>query len=49
MLLCQQGQHARTRKYGACGIITAILLFPIGLIALFLDVEEYCTRCGTRF
>ncbi|KAJ3568161.1 hypothetical protein NP233_g5895 [Leucocoprinus birnbaumii] len=34
MDLCAQGMHARTRKYGACGIITAILCFPIGLIAL---------------
>lgn len=49
MDLCMQGMHARTRKYGACGIVTAILCFPIGLIALFVDVEEYCVRCGTRF
>ncbi|KXN87331.1 hypothetical protein AN958_08956 [Leucoagaricus sp. SymC.cos] len=47
--LCAQGNHARTRKYGPCGLITAIVLFPIGLLALLVDVEEYCVRCGTRF
>lgn len=31
---CARGNHDATRKYGACGIIAAILLFPIGLICL---------------
>ncbi|KAJ8475102.1 hypothetical protein ONZ45_g15720 [Pleurotus djamor] len=32
---CAQGMHDPTTKYGACGIIAAILLFPIGLIFLW--------------
>ncbi|KAJ8699888.1 hypothetical protein PTI98_002965 [Pleurotus ostreatus] len=44
---CAQGRHERTTKYGACGIIAAILLFPIGLLCLFLDTEDRCAVCGT--
>jgi hypothetical protein len=29
-----------------CGIITAIALFPFGLICLFLDINVKCSRCG---
>ncbi|KAF8583764.1 hypothetical protein K439DRAFT_1634091 [Ramaria rubella] len=43
---CAQGQHFFTTQYGACGIIAAILLFPIGLIFLFTDQQRVCTRCG---
>ncbi|KAF8066882.1 hypothetical protein FPV67DRAFT_1496838 [Lyophyllum atratum] len=46
--LCAQGNHSRTTKYGVCGIITGVLLFPIGLICLFMDTEEVCSRCGNR-
>ncbi|KAH9924665.1 uncharacterized protein BXZ73DRAFT_50380, partial [Epithele typhae] len=46
--LCAQGQHDVTTKYGIAGIITAIACFPCGLIALFLDVEKRCVRCGQR-
>ncbi|EKM51786.1 uncharacterized protein PHACADRAFT_101848 [Phanerochaete carnosa HHB-10118-sp] len=45
---CARGDHDRKRKYGACGIITAVLLFPIGLICLFTDSEERCVRCGQK-
>ncbi|KAF5381729.1 hypothetical protein D9615_005538 [Tricholomella constricta] len=45
---CAQGNHSRTRKYGVCGIIAAVVFFPIGLICLCLDSEEVCTRCGDR-
>ncbi|KAI0070444.1 hypothetical protein K474DRAFT_1670074 [Panus rudis PR-1116 ss-1] len=31
---CARGDHNWETKYGACGIITAVLLFPIGLICL---------------
>lgn len=31
---CARGQHDATRKYGMCGIITAIVCFPCGLICL---------------
>ncbi|KAF4576775.1 Membrane protein BRI3 [Pleurotus pulmonarius] len=44
---CAQGRHERTTKYGACGIIAAILLFPIGILCLFLDTEDRCAVCGT--
>jgi len=43
---CANGHSLRT-DYGACGIITAILLFPIGLFALLIDRRSVCTRCGT--
>ncbi|GJE88775.1 hypothetical protein PsYK624_048610 [Phanerochaete sordida] len=45
---CARGDHDVQKKYGPCGIITAVLLFPIGLICLFADVEKTCARCGTR-
>ncbi|KAF8529669.1 hypothetical protein BU17DRAFT_79737 [Hysterangium stoloniferum] len=31
---CNPGQHSYRVHYGACGIIAAILLFPIGLLFL---------------
>ncbi|KIY52412.1 hypothetical protein FISHEDRAFT_7177, partial [Fistulina hepatica ATCC 64428] len=42
---CARGVHDPTSKYGVCGIITAILLFPVGLICLFADREKRCARC----
>ncbi|KAL1712108.1 hypothetical protein EV715DRAFT_297382 [Schizophyllum commune] len=45
---CAQGIHDPKRKYGACGIITAVLCFPCGLICLFSDAEKRCTRCGVK-
>ncbi|KAL0946616.1 hypothetical protein HGRIS_012813 [Hohenbuehelia grisea] len=44
---CAQGLHEPTTKYGMCGIITAVICFPIGLICLFTDTEQKCARCGT--
>ncbi|KAJ3539039.1 hypothetical protein NM688_g6425 [Phlebia brevispora] len=39
---CARGDHDVTRKYGACGIITAVILFPIGLICLLsADPDAY--------
>ena len=32
MNMCAAGQHDPTKKYGVCGIITAIVCFPCGLI-----------------
>ncbi|KAL1701386.1 hypothetical protein EV121DRAFT_294292 [Schizophyllum commune] len=45
---CAQGIHDPQRKYGVCGIITAVLCFPCGLICLFSDAEKRCTRCGVK-
>ncbi|KAL1742081.1 hypothetical protein HDZ31DRAFT_44067 [Schizophyllum fasciatum] len=45
---CAQGHHDPKRKYGPCGIITAVLCFPCGLICLFYDAEHRCTRCGVK-
>lgn len=44
---CARGDHDVETRYGPCGIITAILCFPIGLICLFIDTEKKCSRCGT--
>ncbi|KAJ3525202.1 hypothetical protein NM688_g8438 [Phlebia brevispora] len=43
---CARGDHDPVRKYGTCGIISAILLFPCGLICLFTDSKKRCARCG---
>jgi len=45
---CATGNHDRDTKYGACGIITAVICFPIGLLALFIDREVRCARCSVR-
>ncbi|KAJ3768766.1 hypothetical protein FB446DRAFT_254492 [Lentinula raphanica] len=45
---CAQGIHDPHTKYGVCGIITAVVCFPIGLICLFTDREQRCHRCGIR-
>ncbi|KAJ7046881.1 hypothetical protein C8F04DRAFT_1062016 [Mycena alexandri] len=45
---CAQGIHQPSTKYGICGIITAIVCFPIGLICLFTDTEQKCDRCGIK-
>ncbi|THU88412.1 hypothetical protein K435DRAFT_761920 [Dendrothele bispora CBS 962.96] len=43
---CAQGNHQPETKYGVCGIITAVVCFPCGLICLFSDTEKKCSRCG---
>ncbi|KAH9996773.1 hypothetical protein BJV77DRAFT_986224, partial [Russula vinacea] len=45
---CARGDHDPTTSFGLCGIICAILLFPIGLIFLCIDTEKKCSRCGVR-
>ncbi|KII88414.1 hypothetical protein PLICRDRAFT_110976 [Plicaturopsis crispa FD-325 SS-3] len=45
---CARGDHERKTEYGICGIITAVLCFPCGLICLFSDSEQKCSRCGVR-
>ncbi|KAI0070443.1 hypothetical protein K474DRAFT_1608687, partial [Panus rudis PR-1116 ss-1] len=47
MAQCARGNHNIEKKYGVCGIICAVLLFPCGLICLFTDRKQQCTRCGT--
>ncbi|CAL1708292.1 unnamed protein product [Somion occarium] len=44
---CARGEHDVEKKYGPCGIITAIMCFPCGLICLFNDITKKCARCGT--
>ncbi len=34
MAMCASGNHDVSKKYGVCGIICAVLLFPCGLICL---------------
>ncbi|KAK0463962.1 uncharacterized protein EV420DRAFT_1638880 [Desarmillaria tabescens] len=45
---CAAGVHEPTTKFGICGIITAVVCFPIGLICLFMDTEQKCNRCGIK-
>ncbi|KAK0210925.1 hypothetical protein DFS33DRAFT_1378901 [Desarmillaria ectypa] len=45
---CAAGVHDPTTKFGICGIITAVICFPIGLICLFMDTEQKCDRCGAK-
>ncbi|KAK0196937.1 hypothetical protein F5146DRAFT_1129733 [Armillaria mellea] len=45
---CAAGVHEPTTKFGVCGIITAVVCFPIGLICLFIDTEQKCNRCGIK-
>jgi hypothetical protein len=39
---CARGNHDETTTFGLCGIICAILLFPIGLIFLWYVVIVAC-------
>ncbi|KAI9446369.1 hypothetical protein H4582DRAFT_1905215 [Lactarius indigo] len=48
LALCARGDHDVVTSFGLCGIICAILLFPIGLIFLCIDTEKKCARCGVR-
>ncbi|TFY72688.1 hypothetical protein EVG20_g354 [Dentipellis fragilis] len=45
---CAQGDHDVSTSFGLCGILCAILLFPLGLICLCIDTEKKCSRCGVR-
>ncbi|KAF8970563.1 hypothetical protein BDZ97DRAFT_50384 [Flammula alnicola] len=45
---CARGDHQWTMKFGLCGILTAIFCFPFGLLCLFLDTDQQCSRCGVR-
>ena len=37
---CARGQHQVTKKYGVCGIICAVLLFPCGLLCLLYVIRR---------
>ncbi|KAJ3909112.1 hypothetical protein F5879DRAFT_934726 [Lentinula edodes] len=39
-------KHNQKTKYGICGILTAILCFPCGLLCLFSDRKKRCARCN---
>ncbi|KIY72023.1 hypothetical protein CYLTODRAFT_418206 [Cylindrobasidium torrendii FP15055 ss-10] len=43
---CARGEHQLRTHYGVCGIVTSVLLFPIGLFALMCDNTKKCTVCG---
>jgi len=43
---CTDGQHVYSLHYGMCGIVSAIVFFPIGLLCLFADMKRVCSRCG---
>lgn len=45
---CAKGQHEATTKFGPCGIITSVIMFPIGLLCLMVDQEKRCSRCGAK-
>lgn len=45
---CAAGDHAPYYSYGPAGIISSVLLFPVGLVCLCLDRERRCARCGER-
>ncbi|KAJ2914013.1 hypothetical protein MD484_g6390, partial [Candolleomyces efflorescens] len=45
---CAAGVHEPSTKFGPCGIITAIVCFPIGLLCLLVDNERRCTVCGVK-
>jgi hypothetical protein len=42
---CARGEHDVVKRYGPCGIITAVLLFPIGLIALLYVLHLFWFLC----
>ena len=42
MNMCASGNHDYSKKYGVCGIICAIVLFPCGLICLlYVSIFPY--------
>ncbi|KAF8966605.1 hypothetical protein BDZ97DRAFT_620977 [Flammula alnicola] len=43
---CAMGNHQPKTNFGICGIITAVMCFPCGLICLFKDTDITCARCG---
>ncbi|KAF8800561.1 hypothetical protein BYT27DRAFT_7199677 [Phlegmacium glaucopus] len=43
---CALGNHERKTEYGMFGIIMAVACFPCGLICLFMDTQDKCSRCG---
>ncbi|KAI5892060.1 uncharacterized protein SCHCODRAFT_02502932 [Schizophyllum commune H4-8] len=45
---CAQGSHVVKKHYGTCGIVWAIVCFPLGLICLCRDREKRCVRCNVR-
>ncbi|KAF8229237.1 hypothetical protein L208DRAFT_1402477 [Tricholoma matsutake] len=45
---CATGNHQPKRTFGALGVVSAIALFPIGLVGLMADSEKVCERCGAK-
>ncbi|KAI0372267.1 hypothetical protein BV20DRAFT_940334 [Pilatotrama ljubarskyi] len=48
MAMCAAGNHDVSKKYGICGIICAVLLFPCGLICLLWVFSTFLWRPSTR-
>ncbi|KAG8997656.1 hypothetical protein FRB93_014016 [Tulasnella sp. JGI-2019a] len=46
---CQQQGHLISSSYGVVGLISAILLFPCGIIICMMDQKEQCSRCRHVF
>ncbi|THV06301.1 hypothetical protein K435DRAFT_743767 [Dendrothele bispora CBS 962.96] len=46
--MCARGAHDPETRYGCGGIVIAIIFFPLGLIALAVDRQKKCARCGIR-
>ncbi|EFA08605.1 Brain protein I3-like Protein [Tribolium castaneum] len=34
------------RKFTKCGIVLAVLFFPLGIVCCFLSSQKKCNRCG---
>ncbi|KAG8863558.1 hypothetical protein FRB96_008298 [Tulasnella sp. 330] len=46
---CAQQGHIITSRFGIVGILSAIFLFPCGIIVCFMDQTEKCERCHQVF
>ncbi|RUO95667.1 hypothetical protein BC936DRAFT_143475 [Jimgerdemannia flammicorona] len=43
------GHHAIERDFDCCGIVLAILFFPIGILCCFMMSRNKCVKCGRQF
>lgn len=43
------GHHVIEKSFDCCGILLAILFFPIGLICCFVMASNKCVKCGKHF
>ncbi|KAJ9052016.1 hypothetical protein DSO57_1038431 [Entomophthora muscae] len=45
---CDGGAHLFEDEYTTCGIIWAVVCFPVGLICCYADRYSRCRKCRTR-